>query len=320
MIYFLGDMHVTTSHPWDVPFFEKFIEWFNSINFESESTLIQLGDVFDKSCNYGETTKYVTKFFKVASTKFKKIYILGGNHDLGLSKNKYQYATSYLEECFDNIECVFDEKILEIENTKIGFMPHKKIKGKTLVEYYDDLDNFEADIYCGHVGLKEPSLFFEGINADKLKGEKVMGHIHTRNGVYKEYYAGSIRPLKINEVGTELPREIIAYKEKEKQIGIQIPELLKFKTIYLGDEIDDYPLTLYTVKNCNREEEAKKAYPNAYIYSIEKPTSVLEVKVSSKTDILLTPEQALKMLVKELKLKRDTYVLVNKLLKNFGSA
>jgi DNA repair exonuclease SbcCD nuclease subunit len=323
MIYFLGDLHFSTSHEWDVDAITKFISWFKEQQFEPGSTLIQLGDVFDRASNYGETIKLVTEFFKIASEKFEKVYVLGGNHDLGISKQRYQYATFFLPDSFENIECIYEEKIINFNGTSIAFLPFRKIKGKILEDYYSkELDEsfYKADIVCGHVALKEEKSFFGGILPDKFSGKFIMGHIHTRVGNYKDSYTGSIMPFKINENQTELQRAIIGYNVQSKIFSeISIPDIISFEQITFGDEINqnkDGLVHLYTIKNCKHLQEAKSVYSNYYVYNIEKPKVENEnVSVSEQT-ILLTPIDALSLMIKEQKIipKRNTVKLVKELL------
>jgi predicted MPP superfamily phosphohydrolase len=139
-IYFLGDIHASTQYEWSKQVFESFIDWFDGIYIEPNSILIQLGDVFDRATNYGEIVSSVTRFFRIASKKFEKIYVIGGNHDLGFYKQKFQYATEYLNSSFNNIYPIYIESILRFPNEqlKIAVLPFQKINGKILENYYSN--------------------------------------------------------------------------------------------------------------------------------------------------------------------------------------
>jgi DNA repair exonuclease SbcCD nuclease subunit len=327
-IYFLGDLHFNDRNEWSIPSIEKFIEWFHSLKIPPNSFLIQLGDVFDKAANYGITIKLVTQFFRIASEKFKQVYVLGGNHDFSFRKEHYQYATNYLKESFKNVQYVYDEMILEIDGQQIGMLPFKKIPGKILDKYYsEELNEFfyNCDIICGHIAIEENNTFFGGININKFnpKTNFILGHIHTRNGPNRSFYTGSIMPFKINEANTEDPRCICVYDINKKSFDgdIYIPEILKFETAFFGDELynttkpDDGVIRLYTIKNCKHLHEAKTFYPKHYIYNVEKPIQVSNITVS-KQNLLMTPEEAFNLMLKEqgIILKRKTMQVVKELL------
>jgi len=327
-IYFLGDLHFSDNNEWSIPSIEKFIEWFHSLYIEPNSILIQLGDVFDRAANYGITIKLVTQFFRIASQKFEKIYVLGGNHDFVFRKNIYQYATNYLNESFENIHFIYRHIILEVNNKTIALFPFQKIPGKILDKYYsEELENvyYNCDIVCGHVGIEEKGTFFGGMNISKFKPDTkfILGHIHTRNGQYKNYYTGSILPFKINEDQTEEPRILNIYDiDTNTFSSINIPKIIKFEIANFGDTLhdldkpDDGLIRLYTIKNCKHLHEAKSQYPNYYIYNIEKPNKI-DNKISvSKQNLLMTPQEALSLMIKEQKiiLKRKTLQVIQELL------
>lgn len=315
-------------HEWSDRSVHLFYTWFkDNINPDPEDRLIQLGDVFDKSANYGKTVELATKLFKRISTKFRKIFVLGGNHDLGFKNNNFQYATEFLSHAFDNIVCLYNETVLEFYDTSVTVLPFKKVEGQLLDKYYSELMNsklYNSDITCGHVAIKEEGTYFGGIDISKFKNKNfVMGHIHTRNGKYKEYYTGSILPCNITENTSELPRCIKIFDTTTKIFSeIPIPNFVKFDTMDFNSDQGNIAenssdvVTLYTVKNCNNLQEAKNQYPTKFIYNIEKSIKT-NINISvSKDNLLLTPKEAFAMLLKENKtvLKRKTHQLINELL------
>jgi DNA repair exonuclease SbcCD nuclease subunit len=320
---------MSTAHEWDIPALEKFTDWFSNQQFEEGSTLFQLGDVFDKAANYGETIRLVTKFFKIASEKFESVYVIGGNHDLGLHKKSFQYATNYLSSSFNNIYTLYKEVILNLDKTEIAILPFQKINGEILEKYYSEklpAEFYNCDITCGHVALKEEGTFFGGIDVAQFNPRTrfIMGHIHSRNGKYKDCYTGSVLPNKINEAQTELPRALIEYDTITKLYSdIPIPEILKFEIDTLGSNLtykkdsNDDLIHLYTIKNCKHLHEARNHYTNNYIYNVEKPKQVDTVTSVSSSNILMTTSQALNMMIKENKmiLKRKTLQVVRELLR-----
>jgi DNA repair exonuclease SbcCD nuclease subunit len=324
-IYFLGDMHASTQYEWSKQAFESFIDWFRGLHIEPNSILIQLGDVFDRATNYGEIVNSVTHFFRIASRKFEKIYVLGGNHDLGFYKQKFQYATEYLNSSFNNINPIYKETILKFpnEHLKIAVLPFQKISGKILENYYsNELEDefYSCDITCGHVSIKEEGSFFGGIDPSKFDTKFIMGHIHVRNGNFKKSYTGSIMPFRINEDKTELPRSIITYDTQLRQFGdVFIPNFIKFEYANFGDTLPNHLNSLfhlYIIKNCKHLQEAKNYYSKNFIYGIEKQKQTENSVTVSKSNILMTPEKALELMIKEKKvvMKRKTLQLVKELL------
>jgi len=331
----LGDLHFGCSHDWDREAINKFIDWFESFDFGKfeENELIQLGDIVDKSSNLGDTIEYVTRFFKIACKKFKKIYVLGGNHCHKLYKEKSQYASAFLKHIgeYNQIETVFKESlILTPNNFHVIMLPYKRVNGKLLDEFYSDelsskFYDTQADLLCGHVGIKEPKSFFGGISLNRFKTKRyAFGHIHSRNGLYKKYYTGSIMPFKINEEQSELPRCIKVFQRNNnviKELEIQLPNIITYDKVNLNDEPQykknsDILVHIYSVVNCKNINQAKNLYPDYYIHGIEKKYEQLTTTTSIK-DIFMTPIEALYQMIKEKKIiiKRKTMGLIEELLK-----
>ena len=329
----IGDFHFGCAHDWDKEAINKFIDWFESYDFgpAEENELVQLGDIVDKSSNLGDTIEYVTRFFKIACKKFGKIYVLGGNHCHKLYKEKSQYASSYLKYLGETsqIETIFKEAIIDTPNGfKFIALPHRRVNGKILDDYYSNELNqkfyeTQADLLCGHVGVKEKGSFFGGISLSKFKTKKcAFGHIHSRNGQYKEIYTGSIMPFKINEEQTELPRVIKVFTKNGKltETEVNIPKIITYDSVMFGDDTtfkknSDKLVHIYSVKNCKNINQARNFYHDSYIHGIEKKTEIMSTSISAK-DIFMTPLEALGQMIKEKKIiiKRKTLTLIEELL------
>lgn len=324
-LYCLGDLHINFNHDWDDELFNNFLNWFISIDFgpKDDCELIQLGDVTDKSANRGKVIEFVTKFFIEAQKKFKKIYILGGNHCGSLRNNEYQYSTQFLS-YFENIVTIYDEMIFLTENGfKVLALPYKRVNGKTLDDYYSyDLPKeyytTKIDLICGHVALKEKGNFFGGIEVNKFKNAKnyIFGHIHTRFGQFKDYYTGSVLPNKIDEVKTEFPRII-------KCIGgedIEIPDFIKYDTLLFGEEanINDNLIHIFTITNCKNINQAKQQYPNLYIKGVEKIINNTTISSGEKKILFQSPFEALSLMLDEtgITIKRKTMNILTELFKS----
>jgi DNA repair exonuclease SbcCD nuclease subunit len=333
-------MHVTLSHDWNQEAFDKFIDWFENYDFGRYETteLLQLGDVVEKASNLGDTLELISIFFDIACKKFSKIYILGGNHCHRLTKDKSQYATQFLKLLgaqhdkgkVSQIETIYNESIFYTPNQfHIIALPYKRVNGKTLDDYYtNDLPKefymTKADLICGHVAIKEPKTFYGGIDITKFATTNyAFGHIHTRNGVFKKMYTGSILPNKIDEENGELERCIKVFTKTNAitESEIIIPKFItydevQYESIPTFKRNSDNQVHIYTVINCKNIQQAKAFYPDYYIRGVEKVKSDVTMQTSQKEKVFQTPTEALESMIKETKviIKRRTLGLLRSIL------
>jgi len=325
-LFVIGDMHLSTSRDWDREIFNKFIRWFSDTDFGNpeECELLQLGDVTERSSNLGDTIEFVMRFFQIASKKFKTIYVLGGNHCHKNVHDVSQYSTKFLWH-LNNVKLIYKEEIFNTEN---GFhilaLPYRRVEGKILDDYYsnelpEEFYKTKVDLICGHVALKEPKTFYGGINISKFHSKfRAFGHIHSRNGLYKDDYVGSILPFKIDEEKTELPR-IIKIIEKNKTGQLEIPIFVKYEHLRFGETpkvFDDNITRIYTIVNCKNIQQAKNHYPRLFIRGVEKIQNNISVKAGEKVEHFISPLHALDNLLQETKMiiKRKTLSLLKSLL------
>jgi DNA repair exonuclease SbcCD nuclease subunit len=331
-VVLLGDMHFSCTKDWSTESFNKFIKWFSDYDFgkKEDVTLVQLGDVVDKASNPGDTLELVARFFCVCCEKFSKIYIVGGNHDHHLFNDKSRYATQFVPYLGDShqIENIFEETVFEIAGLKVIALPHRRINGKILEDYYNNELNplfysTEADIICGHVAIKEPKSFYGGINISKFKAKHhAFGHIHVRNGTYRNHYTGSIMPFKIDEMTSEIDRCIkVIDSSTNKESEIKMPQFISYEDIQFQEtplykkESDDI-IHIYTVHNCKNLQQAKSFYPSYYIRGVEKVQNSLTTTTGEKAELFITPLNALDAMIRETKMviKRRTLALLKSIL------
>jgi DNA repair exonuclease SbcCD nuclease subunit len=330
-------MHFSTHKDWNREAIDKFIDWFKKYDFGpfEETELLQLGDVVEKASNLGDTLELVTLFFDIACTKFKSIYVLGGNHCHKLVNEKSQYATQYLKMLGDEhqIKTIFKEEIFKTENgVEIIALPYRRVNGKILDDYYsNDLpDRFyttKADLICGHVAIKEKGSFYGGIDLTKfpLATHHAFGHIHVRSGQYKQSYTGSIMPFKIDEEHGDLQRCVKTLEKNAAGIKLSeilIPKFVTYENVNFGDapafkKNSDDLVHIYTVTNCKNAQQAKNYYGDYYIRGVEKIMNNTSVMADMKEDLFMTPLIALDSMIKETKMiiKRKTLFLLKDLLK-----
>jgi DNA repair exonuclease SbcCD nuclease subunit len=274
-LYICGDLHFTNSHEWDNICFTRFIDYFESLSIEANSSLFLLGDVTDKKLNDSQTLDFVTRFFSIALKKFKKIYVIGGNHDMYEDNFKnIHYTTQYLKYLDpEKIVLIYNEDILDIDGLKIMVLPHKKVTAAGIDEYYNselsnDFYSTQVDLILGHLSIYDEKMpIAGGLDLDKFNYKKAyFGHVHSRVGTHADKYTGSVMPFKKSENDTTLPR-CIAKITKDSIEEIEIPIFKRFETIDISKELPKYkkdsnPTIIYDFINCNDEtaESLRKDY------------------------------------------------------------
>ncbi len=273
-LYLLGDLHFTNSHEWDNICFTRFIDYFKNLNIEADSSLFLLGDITDKKINDSRTTDLVSCFFAIALSKFKAIYILGGNHDMhkDIFGNIY-YTTQFVKNFNpEKIHLIYNETILNIDGLKVMALPHKETT-LGIEEYYNselsnDFYSTEVNLLLGHLNIYDEKMpIADGLNIKKFNYKNAyFGHVHSRVGSYAKNYTGSIMPFKKSENITELPRCIVKM-DKNSIEEIELPIFKVFKTLDISKELPtskktDNPTVVYDFTNCNDEtvESLRKDY------------------------------------------------------------
>lgn len=331
--YIIGDFHFSNAHPWSEKAFLDFIDWFDKLPVEPNSCLIQLGDVLDKNMVDGRTLGYATRFFKIASKKFRRVIITSGNHcqKTNRLKRNQQYVVEYLPYAFENIEVYTKETILKIdEHTKAVLLPFKKtFTASTTEEYYSNelpAEFYEGcDLLCGHMAIKEG--FIDGIEVEKFKAKHIaFGHIHIRNGKYAQCYTGSIMPFKSDET-SDLPRCIKVLNDNSSSMDeITLPEFVHYaKFDYAVGSVpehkkDESPIWIYDVIGIKSKKMAQELLPDYNINATKLTETKIEDTMNSITEQMTTFSQnkldCLKEMikVKNLKLKRNTMALLTEVL------
>jgi len=102
LILVVSDLHLDFSAAREIDLFFELIRKFS----KKADMLIINGDIFDSpssTCNISRILERLSRLlFK--NSKFKKIYHVVGNHDLGLNAFKGSYRTLRLEVCFPQLE------------------------------------------------------------------------------------------------------------------------------------------------------------------------------------------------------------------------
>lgn len=240
---------------------QKFLNYLNKMY--SEEILVLGGDIFDVVYPHW----YVYRFFvSFLENRNNRTYINVGNHEFSKVRKSPLLGLATIE----NVCVIFNESEIEIEGMNCLFLPHQYN-----MKHYENLEGEYSKIFC-HFTPEKFSFGKEYINIDKLKGDKIYGHIHDRF-IDKEkqlYLSGVHYPTRKGETSNPIFRIT-----KENGIeDIQVPEFLRI------EEIDfNIPLlpenkdNLYIINNCPNKQLAEDKFRDYYIYDIN-------FKVKNKED------------------------------------
>jgi hypothetical protein len=199
--------------------------------------------------------------------KFKKIYVLVGNHDIKLNKNGEPVLSFQFLERIPNIEIIktFGSKSIEGLNTL--FLPFIFPDGVHSVADYEKLpkevSSEKYDLIVGHFADMSTNAYpGKLVDISQLKAlHYALGHVHTP----ETRYVGSVVPNNIGEAG--VPRFIRVYSKDKKEQLLPIPPICDYLTVNFPDELPKktVDIPIYTVYNCRDEAVARQKYGDIYI-------------------------------------------------------
>lgn len=257
----IGDLHYNSKEP-RINAMQDFNNWFLNQGFNNENNIaLFLGDIFDESKPDPETNELVLKFF--SNLKFKKIFIVQGNHEYsGLTK---QSANQILTK-FNNIEIITNLKKLDVENLHCLCLPYfyPSQNGKNIYDVYNNLSedfiNDKYDYVFGHIEDETQHFGNNFINLSKLKGKRILGHIH----IPSDNYLGVPVISRYDERNIDCKIASISFKDKLINY-IEVPKLLNYYNVeYPNDLIFEVPYPIFTINNCIKDKGCKEYYINKY--------------------------------------------------------
>jgi len=326
----MGDLHFRTDS-WYEAAFEKWLEWFEGLDFglRSKATLIQLGDPTHKDLLSGDTSYLLKRWIDICTAKFKDVYILVGNHELKSYKGRVQYSTRHLTR-EPGVCLVTRETELSVNGMKILALPFQRVNGKSVEQYYENdlpkrMYETEYDLIVGHVGAREKSLKFAGVDFTKFKyRELCLGHIHTRlkKSEYAASYVGSALPMSVSEaLDDQLPRCLRVYEDGVKS-EIEVPQFIQYLEAEYPNPIpkaNDDSIKVYKILNCRSLMKARAQYPSNHVYGVEKKADPNEVRAQSEVRRFESPYEALREMIREMNLKvsRTTLGYLKEVLQNW---
>lgn len=273
MLYIFGDIHLSAMNLWNIDVGENFIKWFDKwsskiVQEDPDAEILWLGDVTEKDINPGDVINQEFRIFSTCSERFKHTYVLMGNHDLKLYRQRVQHSLRFLEN-FPNTTILDEPKDIVSCNTKVRCLPHVRAPGQTLSEYYSNMVfRTDADLVVGHWNKYDPKRPYEGgVKTNNMRAKDFcLGHIHTR---VDPQYTGSIYANKVTEEGERVYKVYDNGKFVEERA---LPTFIKYDTIEYPNkppEINDSSVHVYTVVGMTSLNSAKTYYSDIYIRGVE---------------------------------------------------
>lgn len=286
-IIIVGDTHFRIEEP-HFSAGKEFCKWFNQQDFNKEDNImVHLGDVAHHANPNPRVHDLMINWFN--GMKFKKKYLIAGNHSYNRSQD------SYAEEPLANIEntiLIYTDYKIEIDNLKLLFLPFiydkTGVLDSTMKEHYEDLSKEDYEIndlnYIFH-HVEDSTINFggeyNGINLDYLKGKRVGGHIHKR----QIGYLGSALITRFDEKNKDSFILVIDTETKE-EIYIEVPKFLDYVDLNYNDiPPEPRPDLIYDIIDAPNKESAESKFGYLYLREIYIKKNEEELKESLEEDL-----------------------------------
>jgi len=278
-LHIFGDIHFSSLQPWRLSLGDAFLDWFMAYQPgpREQNSFLCLGDYTDSAVLPGEEVAQLKRFIDIAKGKFKQIYLLTGNHDLKLYKNKPQLSFEFLK--YEEGVIILREpaEVLDIEGIRILSLPHYNYRTDipSMWEHYGNLPKVirdqHFDLVCGHFSDTSAQLFDHTIDISYLKTNYiVLGHQHIRAS---SHYTGSLFPCKISENNSPTPRAIWIFEKKDNKVikcEIPLPKFGEYRVAEYPKPLPktDAQITIWTILGCESEKIAAALYGDIFIRGI----------------------------------------------------
>jgi len=214
------------------------------------STIIQLGDLFDRRKYINFNTLHLSKqyFFNPLKEKGFDLITLLGNHDIFFKNTLEVNSTELVLKEFDNIHIVSSPKTMEFGGTKIDVIPW--ICEDNVDEVMDLIENSESQICIGHFELTGfemdcGNVCYDGMDRNILSKYDVVlsGHFHHKSSSGNIHYVGTPGEMTWADYNDKRGYHIFDTDTREL-IFIENPYKMFHKVIY-----NDEQETIETVKS-----------------------------------------------------------------------
>lgn len=297
MFYVIGDLHLSAMNEWSVEVGERVISWLQTFaadvaKKDDNPSILWLGDITEKDVNPGDVIDQEYRIFSICSKYFKTTYVLMGNHDLKLYKQKAQHSLKFLRN-IPNVKVIDKPEVFTVCGTKVRALPHLRVEGESLNDYYSKMRfDEDVDLTVGHWNKIDPKMpFAGGVRTDSLRTKMLcLGHIHTRTD---SDYTGSVFPNKVNEAGERVYKVFDKGKLVEE---VKIPTFLEYLTLTYPEkpaEHNDSIVRVYTIRGVSNLFAAKSYYIGLYIRKVEKKEIDTKKTTDYKSSSIFTYESNL---------------------------
>jgi hypothetical protein len=269
-----GDIHLSDDRPWMNKVGKAVVDYICTLpENNSDNVGLFLGDITERTSISGNVFNTILGLAHVL--KFKKTYILIGNHDIKFRNGGWTTPLLFLKDdnkqLFKNIEIISEPYFFMQCGVSILALPFKPQFGASSIKDYEkinqgteDLKNPTViDLIVGHFAdTSDPSVLDTLVNITHIKSKyRCLGHIHKPSG----NYIGSMIPNKVSE--GRVPRYIHAYG-KDTFRKIELPIFCDYYEVTYPEELPSTPALypLWTVKNCKDKDSAVNKYPDSFIY------------------------------------------------------
>ena len=246
----VGDIHLQNSVPKRYQGLD-FLKWLFSQEFNNKNNyLLLLGDLCEVNSPYELFEVFMDYFLN--KSKFKKIYIVQGNHDcVNLS------TILALFRPLPNVEIITDVTSFKLENTNMIFLPYYNHEGTSkipMVERYSNLESEFTENYSygfGHIEDDTEHFSKKFCDTSKLKVSTWMnGHIHTSNIQNGGHYLGAPILNSSTESGKIPYIARINLESKDYEL-IEVPKFLEYYEVEYPNKLPkiDTKYGLFLVKN-----------------------------------------------------------------------
>ncbi|MBD3216569.1 MAG: hypothetical protein GF311_28400 [Candidatus Lokiarchaeota archaeon] len=261
-----ADVHFTEVEP----FYSaklRFFEWLSKQSFNNSGNYFGiLGDFGDKSKHTGLVNRKAISILK--SLKFKKIFILTGNHD------KSKQFGNFLEPLKDlgNVEVIDTPIVNSVEGNNCLWLPHyyRASEDDRLMKdmYENDFNEDSYDFVFYHFPDETEQMFGKFIDISQIKGKKLGGDIH----IQSERYIGPPTKTRFTEKGQE-NRLLSVDLATKKLDSIPLPNFLDYISVNYPnlpviDSIQFPILDIDGAPSRKYEKEIREKYKGYYIRKI----------------------------------------------------
>lgn len=229
-----GDIHLQSHEPKRSNAIDTLNWIFNNKDLNNENnSILFLGDLCEINSPFELFGVFVDYFTN--KSKFAKIYLLQGNHDLA-----NQSTILSLFRPLPNVEVIADWKTIKFYNCNLIMLPHFNHEGTnkvSMIELYSNLYKTvteEFDFGFSHVEDETEHFSKRFADVSKLNVKKWLnGHIHNGNAWDGGHYLGSACMNSVAESGVDKKIAIIDGETKECEL-IEVPKYLEYYTIEYG--------------------------------------------------------------------------------------